>query len=446
MKSWSLGARLTFWSAMIFTAAGLLLGAVTAWVARTKQIAALDTQLAEDAVRFFDEVDEHKPGAPEGYIQAAEEMGPGCIEQFSVAEDAVVYRSPMLQQMNLRAEVGRYETQWIQGARYRVAAFTRKDYRLILGGSFEDVDAVTHSILFAYMVVLPMALFGVLAAGRWLARKALAPVEAIASAAERITAERLDQRLPVPPAHDELARLAVVLNATFDRLDASFRQAVRFSADASHEIKTPLALIGLGLESLMQHPEMPDSAKPEILSLLDDTRRLTAICKSLLLLSRADAGQIQLDLQPSDLSQLVTDTLEDALVLAEPHGIAIQSDIQPGVSSTVDARFISQILLNLLDNAAKYNRVGGTIRVSLSATEEKISIRVANSGPGISAQHRARIFERFYRAENSGAESGHGLGLSLSRELARAHKGELLLESSESEWTVFALLLPRTSS
>ena len=444
MKAWSLGARLTFWSAIIFTIAGLLLGAVTTWVARTRQIAGLDIELAEDAVRFFDEVDEHKPEDPERFLQAAEEMGPGLVEQFADADGHTLYRSPELGAMELAGEVGSTTTVWIKGERYRLGVFVRKGARLYLGDSFEQVDGVTRDILYAYLVGLPLALLGVIFSGRWLARKALAPVEAIAAAAERITAERLDQRLPVPPTDDEMARLARVLNATFDRLDASFRQAVRFSADASHELKTPLALLGAGLESLMSHAEMPLSAKPEILSLLDDTRRLAAICKSLLLLSRADAGHIQLDLQPCDIRRLVEGVVEDAHILAEPHGITISSDFAECGESVLDARFVSQILLNVLDNAVKYNRPGGSVRVSLAVLGEHCVVRVANTGDGISAEHAARIFERFYRVEASRTERGHGLGLSLSRELARAHKGELTLEPSESGWTIFQLLLPHS--
>ncbi len=443
MKFWSLGTRLTFWSAIIFTVAGLLLGAVTIWVARTRQISGLDRELAEDAVRFFDEVDEHKADDPERFLQAAEEMGPGLVEQFSDAAGHVLYRSPELGQMALEGEMGSFTTRWLLGEWYRLGVFKRNGCRLDMADSFSQVDGVTHDVLFAYLIGLPLALLCVIFSGRWLARKAFAPVEAIASAAERITAERLDQRLPVPPAHDEMAHLAGVLNATFDRLDASFRQAVRFSADASHELKTPLALLGAGLESLMNHPEMPLSAKPEILSLLDDTRRLTGICKSLLLLSRADAGHIQLDLQPTDIRRLVEGAVEDAQILAEPHGISISTELAALEESRLDARFISQILLNLLDNAVKYNRSGGSIRVTLSVLGDKSIVRVANTGEGISASHAARIFERFYRVEASRTERGHGLGLSLSRELARAHKGELALVASDEGWTIFQLTLPR---
>jgi signal transduction histidine kinase len=247
----------------------------------------------------------------------------------------------------------------------------------------------------------------------------------------------------VPAASDEIARLTVVLNATFDRLAASYQQAMRFSADASHELKTPLALISITLESLLRRTDLPGDVQSEILAVHDDTSRLSTICQNLLLLSRADAGRLQLDRQHTELRAIIEAAMDDALILAEPNRITITAELPSDATGTLDSRCVTQILLNLLENAVKYNRHEGRVSVSLSLTPSDFIIRIANTGPGITAEHAAQIFERFFRGDDSRTDFGHGLGLSLSRELARAHGGDLVLESSNAEWTVFLLTLPR---
>ena len=279
--------------------------------------------------------------------------------------------------------------------------------------------------------------------GYWLARKALQPVRAITFAAERISAEQLQQRLPVPATRDEIARLTVVLNATFDRLASSYQQAVRFSADASHELKTPLALISVTLESLLRRTDIPTDAQTEIFAVLDDTRHLATICQNLLLLSRADAGRLQLDCQPAELHALIEAALDDAQILAEPHCITLSSELPPTAPCALDSRYITQILLNLLDNGVKYNHHGGQMRVSLTLAPADFIIRIANTGDGITPEQAEHVFDRFYRADASHSDLGHGLGLSISRELARAHGGDLVLESSDAQWTIFRLTLSR---
>jgi len=286
------------------------------------------------------------------------------------------------------------------------------------------------------------------AGGGWLlARKALAPIREIAAATEQITVHRLDQRLPVLRAGDEIGRLVQVLNSMLDRLEKSFHQATRFSADASHELKTPLTVLRNIVEELLDSQTVRGADQRKAQMLLEQTLRISSITESLLLLSRADAGQLKVDSIPTDLGQLIAGCAEDADAMAQDREIAIETELPEKLTGLADPGRLSQILLNLLENAVKYNRPGG--RISVTARREadgRISIAVGNTGPRIPADKRDQIFNRFFRLTGDRAVEGHGLGLSIARELARAHGGDLVLDRSDDDWTVFVVTLPAAAS
>jgi signal transduction histidine kinase len=268
-------------------------------------------------------------------------------------------------------------------------------------------------------------------------------VRALAGAAEGITARGLDQRMPAQHDDPEFHRLATVLNAMLDRLERSFQQAVRFSADASHELKTPLTVLQGELEQALQ--EMPPgSATQETLSrLLGEVQRLKAITRKLLLLSLADAGKLTLHVEPVDLSQAVEALCEDCQILA-PH-LRIKKRIQPAQWVKADADLLNQVLQNLATNAIKYNQENGWVQFHLVGGGTAIQLAIANSGPGIRPEDRDKVFDRFYRGDKSRDRQvdGVGLGLSLAREIVRAHKGDLLLApAAVDNATTFLMTLP----
>ena len=172
--------------------------------------------------------------------------------------------------------------------------------------------------------------------------------------------------------------------------------------------------------------------------------RLSSLVDSLLLLSRSDAGRLELDLQPTDFSRMVQAAADDARLLGEPLQLSIASELPPGVLVRADAARLRQVLLNLVDNAVKFNRRDGRLQLTLAAGENEVRLTVGNTGPGLSAEHRARIFERFFRGDpaRSREVAGFGLGLSLSREIMLAHGGRLELACSEEDWTEFCVVLP----
>jgi two-component system heavy metal sensor histidine kinase CusS len=304
-----------------------------------------------------------------------------------------------------------------------------------------ELDHLRNGFLLA--LALALALVGL---GGWLvAGRALRPIRVIARTAEQVTARGLDQRIPVSDADPEIARVIHVLNRMMDRLESSFHQATRFSADASHELNTPLAIMQGELENALQEAR-PDSTEQRTFSnLLEETQRLKTITRGLLLLARADAGQLQPTLQAVDLTTTLERMLEDLQVLAAETAPDFEVALASGVLIEADPSLLHTALLNLLVNAVKYNQPGGSIRVHLEAPDHEALLTIGNSGPGIPEADQARVFTRFHRVDAARQRQveGIGLGLSLAREIVRAHGGELTLQESRPGWTSFMLRLQR---
>ena len=313
-----------------------------------------------------------------------------------------------------------------------------------LGASLARPRAKLRQLLRGYAVATPFLLAAFAVGAAWVARRALRPIEEITARAEQISAASLDARLPVPAAKDELRRLTEVLNGMMTRLEGSFQQVARFTSDASHELRTPLAILRAELETALRPGTTPEAREARIHSVLGEVLRLSSLVDSLLLLSRSDAGRLELDLQPTDFSRMVQAAADDARLLGEPLQLSIASELPPGVLVRADAARLRQVLLNLVDNAVKFNRRDGRLQLTLAAGENEVRLTVGNTGPGLSAEHRARIFERFFRGDpaRSREVAGFGLGLSLSREIMLAHGGRLELACSEEDWTEFCVVLP----
>jgi signal transduction histidine kinase len=228
-----------------------------------------------------------------------------------------------------------------------------------------------------------------------------------------------------------------------DRLEASFHQATRFSADASHELNTPLTVMQGELENALQSAA-PGSAEQQLFgNLLEETQRLKTITRSLLLLAQADAGQLKLALEPVDLSAELDAMIEDARVLAADSRLQFDAELQPQLRVEADRALLHTAMFNLINNAIKYNEPDGSISIRLNTVENKTVFTISNTGPGIPQADQPRIFDRFFRVDRvkSPGVDGMGLGLSLAREIARAHGGELALKESRPGWTCFALTL-----
>ncbi len=298
----------------------------------------------------------------------------------------------------------------------------------------------------ALQVLVPLAL-ALSALGAWLlASLTMRPVNRLRTAMQGVTRLALDQRLASAGEDREFKELIAAYNTMLTRLDASFQQANRFSADAAHELKTPLTILQGRIEQAL-HRAPGAAADPVqqawLSDMLDEVGRLAAITRKLLLLSQADAGQLALHREDLDLAELLNTLVADAQMLVTDQQVS--SQVAPGLRTRADALLLRQLFNNLLSNALRYGRPSGWITVSGRQQAGGVEVVFANATAPIAAAQRARFFNRFHRgdAAHNRAVDGHGLGLSLSREIARAHGGELTLEASADDEARLRLWLPK---
>jgi len=336
-----------------------------------------------------------------------------------------------------------FQTVGSEAGEWRLGMIDASDITLLIGMSTDQMRTELGQLRIGLLLTLPLALV-LVALGGWLVGgQALRPMRAIASTAEQVTASGLDQRIPLAKADPEIGRVIEILNRMMDRLQASFQQATRFSADASHELQTPLAIMQGELEHAIQEAS-PGSEEQQVFgNLLEETHRLKTITRGLLMLARADAGQLQPALETVDLDPMLEGIIEDARLLAEDSRLEFELQIARDVAVQADPALLHTALLNLVVNAVKYNESGGRIRVALESTGAQVHVTIGNSGPGIPEADQGLVFSRFHRVDDARQRKvdGIGLGLSLAREIARAHGGELTLQESRPGWTSFRLTL-----
>lgn len=333
----------------------------------------------------------------------------------------------------------------MRGERYRLVSVRGETADITAAYPVSAVDETLGSLFSALLYSIPLILIASVMTGWFLARRALRPVDVIAQRAQRITAERLSDRLPTLHSNDEIARLTAILNDMIARLERSFEQVRQFTSDASHELKTPLAILMGELEVALRK-EIPDEEIRRTLeSCLEEVIRLTHLVQGLLDVSRAESGQLVLDLRPVDLSALVRDLAEDVVVLAEPKQIRVETRVQPDVMVRGDTVRLHQALLNLIENAIKYTPEGGSVSVHVDANQEHALIRIGDTGVGIPDDQLPRIYDRFYRVDKARSKDvqGTGLGLAIVKWVVELHRGTIHVESAVGVGTTFTMTLPR---
>jgi heavy metal sensor kinase len=307
----------------------------------------------------------------------------------------------------------------------------------------ERVEEELGEILLVLVLGLPpiVVLAGV--GGYVLARRALAPIDHLGAEARRITAERLHERLSVPNQKDEIGRLAAVINETLARLELSFEQLRRFTADASHELRTPLSVIrGIG-EMNLRETRTPAEYKDAMGSMLEEVDRLTRLVDSLLQLSRGDAGTARLSREAVDLGQLAREVVASLGILAEERQQRLRVDAADHVRVLADRLVLRDAITNVIDNAIKYSPNGSTIDVRVQRDSDRGAVSVTDEGPGIPAEHRERIFDRFYRIDEgrSCELGGTGLGLAIARWAVETNGGHISVDST-GRGSVFRVVVP----
>jgi len=283
-----------------------------------------------------------------------------------------------------------------------------------------------------------------IAGGWWLMRKALAPVATLTEAAKNVNERNLQQELPRTHNHDELDRLADVLNAMTARLNDSFTRIRDFTLNASHELKTPLTVLCGETETELREEGLSPPARDRLASRLDELRRLSRIVDGLTLLAKADAGLIHLTMNLLRFDELIQDSFADAQILAEASGLKVTLLRCEPAKVLGDPHRLRQLLLNLLDNAVKYNQSGGTITMALTQVNNTTEFVISNTGPGIAPAVLPRVFDRFFRGDHShnGDVEGCGLGLSIVQWIVSAHHGTIDIDSSPAKLTTVTVRLP----
>lgn len=458
----SLGFRLAFWYAL---ASVLTLGCFF-WVGRhlleQHMLHSLDTGLKAE----FEQI-KRRLGPDAGSLEAAQvqaRLATNASVRFSIeiheADGGLLYRSRNLQDHPIpdsprpghlvarvlnrflgALEIGSPGT--ASGARRtyeapvgdlgerHIGEFLLDGRTVFVAVSNEQVRTlvVAYQEVFYGLLVLMLIVSSVI--GFFLSHILLRPLRQIQSTATHIGSDNLSERIPVSPVEDEMSNLARLLNQMFDRLEAAFNQTRRFTAEASHELKTPLSLIRLQAEKLLIDGGLKPAQEEAVQVQLEEIARLNQIIEELLFLSRAEARAITLQAVPHDPRGFLETFATDARVLAESRGVRLALEIQGDGAVVFDARWIRQVLLNLLANALNFTPRGSTVRLDSQRTGDRWLVAIEDEGPGVPPDQREQIFERFVRL-SPGPAGGSGLGLAISRSIVSLHRGRIRAEPAES--------------
>jgi len=452
----SVRVRLTLWYiAVMLLVLGVYAGAVYTFI-QDNSSHLLDERLHVD----FDWASDMLAQRPDGSIAPYEETGEGdspWLKVYSLDGD-LLFETPEARRHPV-PESNKYAAK--ADERIVTVPGIMPPYRVMSGGariggrpvivqvalSEGAIMQDLQQLLYILLLGLPIAVVTAGVGGYVLARRALAPVDRMAERARSINAEHLNDRLPVDNPDDELGRLATVFNETLTRLESSFEQMRRFTTDASHELRTPLTAIrSVGEVGLRGRRD--EAAYREIIgSMLEEVDRLALLVDRLLTLSRADTGQAQLSVDMVDIPELAEEIAEQLGVLAEEknQSIKVQSQVVPRWIG--DRVMLRQALLNLVDNAIKYSPVGGSIEILVTQSTEGTLIDVTDTGPGIPADLRSRVFDRFYRVDKarSRANGGTGLGLAIAKWAVEVNGGRLSLEPTTDVGSRFRITLSQTA-
>lgn len=430
----SLTVRLTLAFTVIVTVTTALLLALGGWMLSRQVIDGL--QLLHEAE--FEEVRGRLE--PDPFAVTAAEIPERLHEHveidaalflFQVHDDAgnIVFRSPNLGD-TLLPDTGDAKSHGIHRLashdRVLISEFSDGPWHVQIASLLEPTERLLTDYVKVSVLLLGVVLVAGAGLGYGFARLALNPVRAIRETATRIRADNLSERIPVPASRDEISALAELLNRMFDRLEVSFNQVRRFTADASHELKTPLALIRLHAEKLRDRVKADEVAAAELGELLEEIDCLHQTVELLLFLAKADAGVLAPTLQAGNVQSLVTDLAEDAGVLAEDRGVSFGLDRNDAGQTKFEPTLIRQLLLNLIANALNVSARGAKLTLSSRFDSEAWTLELRDEGPGLPEDQLPRIFERFVRYEHAdGEKRGHGLGLAICRSIVGLHGGTI---------------------
>ena len=461
MNPRSIGFRLTLWYVTILLASLVAFGAAL-WIAMHRSIqhavdeelrerfAGVSQFLAEEMRDSSDEVlarelQEHSNfTSGSGLLQVRDSHGQWIFRSGDLRE----FHIPLPPPQQLPKPV-QFETLSAGPARLRVLSA-----RVTLGenfyavqlvhplGEFENVLRRFHWIILS---LVPLVVILATVGGYWMSRRALAPFDEITRAARTVGIQNLSRRLAVPQTGDELQRLAETLNGMMQRLDSAVKRITQFTADASHELRTPVAVMRTTAELALRRDRSAADYRDALSQVLAELERTSALVENLMLLARADSGAEALPKQSFDLTESVRDACAQGTTLAQARDIRFESALPDRrVPVEGDPHALRRLFLILIDNAIKYTPPGGHVAITLSTSDGAALGEVRDSGIGISREDLPNIFERFYRADKARSREmgGAGLGLSIARWIAQIHGGEIHVESQPGKGSTFRVRLP----
>jgi heavy metal sensor kinase len=312
-----------------------------------------------------------------------------------------------------------------------------------VGTSLEDFDETIKKLLLIMIISIPTSISVTIAVGYFMAKKALRPVDQIRRAAVKISSSNLDEKIDIAGRRDELSRLAETFNAMIGRLKDAFQRVNQFSIDVSHELKTPLTILKGETEVALRKEREKDDYQKLLFSNLEEIDRMACIIDDLLLLSKADTKDLKLNIEEVALRDLIMDVCMNMQVVADKKEVELLTSEMEDVRLKGDELKLRRMLLNIVENGIKYSHSGGKVIVSSFVNDGYAQIDVKDEGIGISDEDIKYVFDRFYRADRSRKrESGSGLGLSISRWIAEAHKGSIEVNSQPAQGSMFTIKLP----
>jgi heavy metal sensor kinase len=455
-------SRLTLWYVGVLAALLVAYGAASLFFLFLSMREQVDHNLLEDMETVEGQIATEPDGSLTLRLHHGEEGDPGLhrfVEIWS-SEGKLLYRTPQLDGQALggppsqeaaKEDIAPVSERLPNGLRVRLASTPHHlDNSIVILRIAHNEKAMWRELReFATVLLIGLPL-GVLLAGFGgyaLARKALAPIDAMTSETEKISAEDLGARLPIKNQEDELGRLGAVLNAMLARLQGAFEQLRRFTADASHELRTPLTAIRSVGEVALQEPKGPEEYRDVIGSMLEEVDRLTRLVESLLVLSRADANHVQLHRADTSLLSVAEEAASTLEVLAEEKRQTIDVEGDRDLVVSADRLILRHAIINLLDNAIKYSPAESSILLRVHPGQGNTAILdVIDQGTGIPAEHQPYVFDRFYRVDKARSRDwgGAGLGLSITRWAVEAHGGNVTLTHTEGRGTTFRISLPQS--
>lgn len=456
MKLESIRVRLTLWYSLILFLSLSLFGGGAYFAMRHSIYATLDAELRQRLEGIRGIISENAPSGAAILDDELRELanGEGATGGLRVADAAghVLFASPGMELWTAREtsqKVSPGFNERIAGKQFRILRdrmeIAGARYDVTVAASTKELSEALERFRDALYLVGPLFLLLAALGGYWMSRRALVPVDEITRSARNIGAQNLAMRLAVPPTGDELERLATTLNEMLSRLDGAFQRITQFTADASHELRTPVSVMRTSAELALRKPRAEAEYREALSLILRESEKVSRLIDQLLLLARADSNSTAIPITRTNLNETLQKAWEETNILANAKRLDAE-DFVPAAPVWVygDPASLERLFLILLDNAVKYTADGGRIELRLSTDDGFAVAEVRDTGIGIAPEDITHIFDRFYRADRARSREtgGTGLGLAIGRWIAQAHGGEIRVQSEPSKGSLFQVRLP----